>query len=184
MDSPECRNCQIIDRLPWSLESLRKAKLGKIIVKLTKEASIPGKHSSISPCLRDCNSAAAWLILLSPAHCTCTFPHIVREKTNELESNNSFPVRIASQRSRTWHQIWNVNGDRWHPATRKMTLRKRAGTQKLQRVGHVSWLYHFAHVTDATSGYHLCQIRRRRRENHQNLLQSLVPRQRRRQLHL
>lgn len=31
----------IIDRLPWSLESLRKAKLGKIIVKLTKEASIP-----------------------------------------------------------------------------------------------------------------------------------------------
>ncbi|KAF9645336.1 hypothetical protein BDM02DRAFT_3075400, partial [Thelephora ganbajun] len=31
----------IIDRLPWSLESLRKAKLGKIILKLTKEASIP-----------------------------------------------------------------------------------------------------------------------------------------------
>jgi protein phosphatase 1 regulatory subunit 10 len=33
---------QIIDRLPWSLESLRKAKLGKIILKL-KEATVPGE---------------------------------------------------------------------------------------------------------------------------------------------
>jgi protein phosphatase 1 regulatory subunit 10 len=36
--------------------------------------------------------------------------------------------------------------------TRKMTLRKKAATQKLQRVGHVSSLYRFAHVTDAISG--------------------------------
>ena len=150
MDVPECRNRQIIDRLPWSLESLRKAKLGKIILKLTKEASIPGKHLSVFPCLRNYDSAAAWLALLSPARCTCTFPHIVRKETNELESNNSLPlVRIASQRSRTWRQIWNVNGDRWHPPTRKMMLRKRAAIQKLQRVGHVSSLYHFAHVTNA-----------------------------------
>lgn len=65
MDMPECRNHQIIDRLPWSLESLRKAKLGKIIVKLTKEASIPGKHLTVFSCLRNYDSAAAWSHLLS-----------------------------------------------------------------------------------------------------------------------
>ena len=104
MDVPECRNRQIIDRLPWSLESLRKAKLGKIILKLTKEASIPGKHLSISPCLRDYDPAAVWLTPLSPAHCTCTFPHIVRKETNELESNNSFSL-FVSPRSGQGHGI-------------------------------------------------------------------------------
>lgn len=96
MKVPECRNRQIIDRLPWSLESLRKAKLGKIIVKLTKEASIPGKHLSVFPCLCNYNPAAAapaWLTV--PARCTCTFPHIVRKETNELESNNSFSLFIS-----------------------------------------------------------------------------------------
>lgn len=156
MDVPECRNRQIIDRLPWSLESLRKAKLGKIILKLTKEAAIPGKHLRIFSCLRDYDPTVAWLLLLSPARCTCTFPHIVRKETNELESNNSLlPVHIASQRSRIWHRIWSVNGDRWRPPTRKMMLQKRVAIQKLQRVGHVSSLYRFAHVTNAVSGDHL-----------------------------
>ena len=95
MKVPECRNHQIIDRLPWSLESLRKAKLGKIILKLTKEASIPGKHLSVFLRLRDYNPAAAWLTVLSPARCTCTFPHIVRKETNEPESNNSFSLFLS-----------------------------------------------------------------------------------------
>ena len=165
MDVPECRNRQIIDRLPWSLESLRKAKLGKIILKLTKEASISGKYLSAFLCLCNCNPAAVWLPILSPARCTCTFPHIVRKETNELESNNSLlPVRIASQRSRTWHRIWNVNGDRWRPPTRKMMLQKRVATQKLQRVGHVSSLYCFAHVTDAVSGNHCARFKNEEEE--------------------
>ena len=73
-------------------------------MKLTKEASIPGKHPSMFPCLRDCDAAAAWLTLLSPAHCTCTFPHIVRKETNELESNNSSPL-FVSPRSGQGHGI-------------------------------------------------------------------------------
>ena len=93
MKGPECRNRQIIDRLPWSLESLRKAKLGKIIVKLTKEVSIPGKHLTAFPCLCNYDPAAAWLTVL--ARCTCTFPHIVRKETNEPESNNSFSLFIS-----------------------------------------------------------------------------------------
>ena len=104
MDVPECRNRQIIDRLPWSLESLRKAKLGKIILKLTKEASISGEHSTASSCLRNCDPAAVWLTLLSPARCTCTFPHIIRKETNELESNYSFPL-FVSPRSGQGHGI-------------------------------------------------------------------------------
>jgi protein phosphatase 1 regulatory subunit 10 len=103
MDIPECRNRQIIDRLPWSLETLRKAKLGKIILKLTKEASIPGKHPNISPCLRNCD-LVAWLTLLSPARCICTFPHIVRKETNEPESNNFFSLSL-SPRSGQGHGI-------------------------------------------------------------------------------
>lgn len=105
MDIPECRNRQIIDRLPWSLESLRKAKLGKIILKLTKEASIPGKHLSVFSCLQHYyGPAAAWSLLLSPARCTCTFPHIVRKETNELESNN-FLLLFVSPRSGQGHGI-------------------------------------------------------------------------------
>ena len=93
MRGPECRNRQIIDRLPWSLESLRKAKLGKIILKLTKEASIPGKHLSVFPCWCNYDPAAAWLTVL--ARCICTFLHIVRKETNELESNNSFSLFVS-----------------------------------------------------------------------------------------
>lgn len=157
MDVPKYRNRQIIDRLPWSLESLRKAKLGKIILKLTKEASIPGKHLTVFSGLCDCDPSVVWVPLLSPARYICTFPHIVRKETNELESNNSLlPVHIASQRSRTWHRIWNVNGDRWRPPTRKMMFRKRLVTQKLQRVRHVSSLSRCVHVTDPVSGNRLC----------------------------
>ena len=100
MDVPECRNRQIIDRLPWSLESLRKAKLGKIILKLTKEASIPGKHLSIFLCLCDCDpttAAAGWLTLLSLAHCICTFPLSFAKR--QMSLNLTSPSLFASPHS-------------------------------------------------------------------------------------
>ena len=113
MDVPECRNRQIIDRLPWSLESLRKAKLGKIILKLTKEASIPGKHLNISPCLRDYHPAAAWLSLLSPARCICTFPLSFAKRQMSLSLTISSPCSyrlaavkdMASNLERKWRQM-------------------------------------------------------------------------------
>ena len=117
MKVPECRKRQIIDRLPWTLESLKKAKLGKIILKLTKEASIPGKHLSVFPRLSNYDSAAAWLTVLSSVCCTCTFPHIVRKETNEPESNSPFfcsyrlaAVKdMASNLERKWRQMASTN---------------------------------------------------------------------------
>lgn len=148
--------------MPLNLDALKASKLGKLIIKLTKEPPTPGELISPSFMRRISLPSPACLGTLDPVEPgnpelnTLSSPLNTHDDDRTLDSllekrlliihvSNSFLVFLPSlanmQRSRIWHRISNGNGVSCSTRQRERRRERQSfPTEWIQRVSHASLL--------------------------------------------